>query len=259
MTSSEHQLITTGVLPEGDFLQFVRNGSLLDAWADIDIWHVRGNLGFIGILLSNPHYKARFLDGDMRPSDAYGCALHYLFQPSAEMKSYIASEFRVMSSDWLTVGIQIRLGDSRFDGEDSPRELLPSVMHFFDCAQYLIDTHRQPQQKAIMFLISDSLSVRQEAMHAFGDQLVTKLDQPGHVAREGSPRQAMIQAAGEHWLFGMADFHVISAFGSFGRSGALRSRQWHSVYSLDVASNSGELCGGGPLDFDQLARRAPYT
>ena len=253
-------LSTSGEFPENEpFLQLVQNGSLLDAWADIDVWHVRGNVGFISILLDNPHYKTRYFDDGLRPCDAYGCALNYLFAPSTEMKRYFAHEVKVMSSNWLIVGVQIRLGDSSFAGEDPSTEVLYNLKHFFECAEYLIDKHRQLHQNATMFLISDSLNVRKQAKHVYGEQLMTKVDQPGHVGKGAPQRQAMIQAAGEHWLFGMANFHIISSRGSFGRSGALRSRQWHSVYSMDVDSDGGELCGGKPWDFDKLARRPPWT
>ena len=254
-------LATQGLFPWDDpFLQFAQNGSLESAWDDTDIWSVDGNLGFIGVLFDNPRYNWQFLDDGLRPADAYGCALNYLSAPSADMKRYFASELQVMSSNWLKVGIQIRLGDSHFDGEDTSQETLPGVKHFFNCAQELIDKYKQPQQNAIMFLMSDSLSIRQEAHKLYGEQLITKLEQPGHTAagKHGRLQRAMIHAAGEHWLFGMADFHVISSSGSFGRSAALRSRRWHSVYTLDIGS-SGEMCGGRPLDFDELARRPPFT
>ena len=130
LTSNEHVLLTSGELPKNEpFLQLVQNGSLLDAWSDMYVWHVRGNIGFIGTLMDNPIYKTRFLDHGLRLSDAYGCALDYMFAPSAEMKNLFSHEFKIMSSNWLTMGIQIRLGNSSFDGESHSTDLLSGLRY----------------------------------------------------------------------------------------------------------------------------------
>ena len=95
----------------------------------------------------------------------------------------------------------------------------------------------------------------------YGEVLVTKLEEAGHIqlTQGDQQRQAMIHAAGEHWLFGMADYHVISNIGSYGKSAALRSRQWHSIYSLSVQGGNGLICdGASAMDFSELAGIAPF-
>lgn len=266
LTVTEHTLNSAGSLPVDDsFVNQLINKSLHGVWDNANIWKVKGNLGVISILFDNPSYKQMFFDMSLRPEDAFGCALNYLFAPSLAVRNYFAHEFGVMSSSLLKVGIQARLGDSNLRGgtEGAYAEAsLPSVQHFFDCAQHLLQTFHQPEQGTVIFLVSDSLDVRLQARDVYGELLMTKLDEPGHtqLTTGEHQRQAMIHAAGEHWLFGMADYHVISSVGNFGKSAALRSRQWHSIYSLSVAGGNGLVCDGkDAVEFGDLVRRAPFV
>lgn len=266
LTVTQHSLNSDGDMPLDDpFVKQLINGSLLDVWDDADVWKVKGNLGVISILFDNPLYKRSLFDVGLRPEDAFGCALDYLFVPSSAVRTYFAREFNVMTSSLLKVGIQARFGDSNLRGGNEgayAEASLPSVQHFFDCAQHLLAMYQQPEQGGIMLLVSDSLDVRLQASEVYGERLMTKLDEPGHtqLTRGNHQRQAMIHAAGEHWLFGMADYHIISSIGNFGKSAALRSRQWHSVYSLSVAGGNGIACDGrNALDFGELVRMAPYV
>lgn len=262
LTSVDLTLSSAGEMPFNPFISALLNQSLEDAGGSADLWRVQGNLGLINIIFDNPLYKQLLSEMGLRPEAAFRCALNFLFAPSASVKTYFAHEFAVMSSEAFKVGIQARFGDSHLRGGTEGKYAeasLPSVEHFFLCAHHLIDTYRKPQQEAVMFLVSDSLEVRRQASNRYGPKLLTKLDEPGHthLTQGDQQKQAMIYAAGEHWLFGMANYHIIS---SVGKSGALRSREWHSIYSLKVFGGNGAVCDGAKaLEFSELVQIAPFV
>ena len=265
MTISQHSLNSAGELPVNNpFLDRISNGSIHNVGGSADLWKVQGNLGFISLLFENPVYKRTLYEVGLRPETAFGCALDYLFAPSISVQTYFSHEFRIMSSNLLKVGVQARLGDSYLRGGvhgSYAAASLSSVKHFFDCAQHMGDTFRVPGQSVVIFLMSDSLNVRTQAAESYGELLVTKLEEAGHIQLTSGDqqRQAMIHAAGEHWLFGMADYHVISNIGNYGKSAALRSRQWHSIYALSVQGGNGLVCDGAKaMDFSTLAGIAPF-
>ncbi len=122
-----------------------------------------------------------------------------------------------MTGDSMKIGIQVRLGDGYlrggvFEEQKHAEASLLAVQHFFECAEQLQSAFRQPGQDVVWLLISDSLDIRSLSKTAYGDKLLVKLDEPSHVAgmTGHEQNQAMIAAAGEHWLFGLADYHVIS-------------------------------------------------
>jgi hypothetical protein len=58
-------------------------------------------------------------------------------------------------------------------------------------------------------------------------------------------------AAGELWLFSLADLHVISKGSSYGRVGAMLAASWQNVFSLDSPAMWFRSCQLG--DADSLA------
>jgi hypothetical protein len=54
------------------------------------------------------------------------------------------------------------------------------------------------------------------------------------VPRSTSNTQSILaHAAGEAWLFSLADFHIISFESAFGRMGAMLASNWESIVQLD--------------------------
>lgn len=254
-----------GELPvDNPILHVLRNGSLQDMDPDIDILKITGNVGVINVLFDNPLYQQQLYRMGLRPETAFGCAVDFLFAPAVAVRKYFVKEFELMSSSFFKIGIQIRLGDGYLAGGADTKYAeasLSDVRHFFDCAQFLEDSFKQQDQGTIWLLMSDSLKVRTQAKAIFGKQLSTKLDPPGHSKHTSGSQQiqAMIYAAGEHWLFGMADYHVISNLNSFGKSAALRSRKWHSMYQMDVRTTNGQVCDGAKaVEFSQLLAIPPF-
>lgn len=272
LTHNSSFLGTTADMPyDHSDVQIMRNQTLEAVGGGADVLAIAGNLGVMGLLFDNPHYKQRVSLMGLRPDYAYGCAIDFLFAPGPAVLEAFEKEFEVLQSPALKIGIQIRLGDSFLQGNNEPMEhgeaTFDFVKQFFECAEGLQGTFGQPGQQVVWFLISDSIQVRQAAVDMYGsDRVMTRLESPGHVANTAGAdqQQAMLLAAGEHWLFGMADYHVISARGGFGRNAALRSRKWHSMYRLDQAipPDSRQICDGihtKPVDFSSIAMTAPFV
>ena len=257
--------------------RLIHNGSLNDLSPEADVLYATGNTGISAVLFDNPHYQKQLHSMGLRPEAAFHCAMNYLFQPSVAVRTHFEREFDIMSSDRFKVAIQLRLGDyftagsadlpARFAGVKLAEPELGSLRHFFECAEQLEETFNVENQEAIWFLISDSLEVRQLASAAYPKKVVTHVVQPGHVAATEGHAQvsAMIQAAGEHWLLGMTDYQVVSAIGSFGKTGSLRNPSWHTMYRLPVnhVYKPGEVVCDGlstrALDYGEISQWAPFV
>lgn len=263
-------LRTGGPLPTNETaFQLIYRGSLDDLGDGADIVTIFGNVGVINTLFNNPQYKSQLYRMGLRPETAYGCALEYLFAPSLAIKQHFHDEILTMTGDAMKIGIQIRLGDSYlkggvFEEQKHAEATIETIRHFFECADQLVATFRQPGQQIVWLLLSDSLDIRSLTKSTYGDRVLVKLDEPSHVAgmSGNEQQQAMIAAAGEHWLFGLADYHVISSIGGFGRSAALRSQGWDTIYELDVYQTTAVQCDGlhtQPLSWQQIASHAPFV
>lgn len=267
---AEHRytLRTGGPLPvDQPAFRLIYNGSLEELGNGADIVTMFGNVGVINVLFNNPLYKTQLYKMGLRPETAYGCALEYLFTPSLAVKEHFHDEIITMTGDSMKIGIQVRLGDSYLKGGQKQKHAeasMEAVQHFFECAEQLQAAFRQPWQQVVWLLISDSLDIRALSKTTYGDKVLVKLDEPSHVAGMSGDeqKQAMIAAAGEHWLFGLADYHVISSIGGFGRSAALRSQTWHTVYKLDVYQTNLVQCDGlnmRPMSWEMIANTAPFV
>lgn len=53
----------------------------------------------------------------------------------------------------------------------------------------------------------------------------------------------MLAAAGEMYLYSLADYHIISSRSGYGHVGAMWSRRWHQQFSVEKARNMHRKCG----------------
>ena len=267
---------TTGALPLGnEIFEMAYNGSLRKLSPHADIIKIRGNTGIIAALFDNPYYRQYFVSMDFHPEDAFRCAVNFLFKPTNAVQEHFKHEFGRLGADHFSIGIQLRLGDSYLTGAAERKNFeqrhaapeLHNVQHFFDCAEQIEQSFDINGQEPVWYLVSDSLEIRQRASEAYGEKIMTHLTQPGHVwATDGQTQHAaMIQAAGENWLFGMTDYQIVSSISGFGKTGAMRKHSWHTIYRLTVHQipESGEVfCNGlttHSLDFGELARWPPFV
>ncbi len=106
-----------------------------------------------------------------------------------------------------------------------------------------------------------ALQVRRSALASFGSKLVTSTDVVvEHIqddARHGD--LGLMVAAGEAWIFGLANVHIMSAESSFAKLGAMVSCNWDSAYLVpshlwfyESGRRVGKWCGM-PASVMQLA------
>ena len=279
LIEQRYGLGTSGMMPTEEWaFQIIQNGSLDNLGHGADVVVMSGNVGVINVLFHNQRYKAELHNMGLRPETAYGCALEYLFAPSKRVREHFEDAFLGMSSKGLKIGIQIRLGDGYLRGgilksQMHAKATMEVVQHFFECATQLETAFRHGQQQVVWLLLADSLEIRVIANATYGEKVLVKIDKPSHVAglKGQEQDQAMIAAAGEHWLFGMADYHVISSIGGFGRSAAMRSyalkthgsdRIDNTVYKLDVYQKAVTQCDGlhtTPMTWQQIVESAPFV
>ena len=202
---------------------------------------VASNRGRVWTLFDNPFAKQALMDLGLRPDTAIACAFPYLFKPRKEVKEMYEEKWNIMADQSvLKIGIQVRLGDHLFTGNDSS----PSwerVAPYFACASEIEKTRALPGQRVIYYMMSDSLALRRLAKARLGDKLLTDIETTtAHVAcNRGTcvPEQqglALRYAVGDLITFSMADFHIYSKKSGFGRIGAWMSLNWHHHYEIDI-------------------------
>ena len=191
-------------------------------------------------------------------TNAFGCAMEYLFRPKQHILESIAAEAKIVQDPrTFTIAIQIRLGDHVFYGPKSlsdPDIHHPDIAKFFACAEQLERTLPSVLQKhqVIWLLASDSVMLRQAAVHKYGQKLVTRLEHVGHSAKTHSQGakfsfkdlESLKSAVAENWLLGQADAHIISAESSFGRTAAFRARNPEG-WLFTLSKGETALCGAG--------------
>lgn len=96
--------------------------------------------------------------------------------------------------------------------------------------------------QVIWYLVSDALPIRRAAKERYGEKVLTRTGDEdgeqltlGHTTWGGADgkQDVFVSAAGENWLFGMADYHIISQLSGFGRTGAVRSMRWKNIWTMD--------------------------
>ena len=192
---------------------------------------------------------------------AFGCSMEFLFRPLPQVLELIVPEMRrIREPDTFTIGIQIRMGDRVFSGQDTSVSISqPEIAQYFSCAQQIQDSLPRAlrRQRVAWLLVTDSASLREAAAREFGQKLLTKLDvNLGHsfiqTSDDKEPGQSFSErdmeafriAAAEQYLLGMADVHVITWDSSFGRTAAFRALNpegWLFELSLKRSSASCRL------------------
>ena len=131
-------------------------------------------------LFESPRYRQWLLDFGLRPETCLACAFHHLFRPSAAVESLYGGTFRrlVDNKPILKIGIAVRVGDEVFGGSDKREQhdeayLWSIAEPYFDCASQIEATRAQPGQRVLIYLISESLKLRQLAKERLGDEILT--------------------------------------------------------------------------------------
>jgi hypothetical protein len=238
-------------VPEA-FLAAVQGGNVSALWGGARALSLHSHLGLVHHLLDNPLYRARLRGLGLTAHNAFSAAYHFLLRPRHLGLQRFAPELRALqqapgsaaAAGGLTIAIHVRSGvhhDGAFLAAGEEGDPLQRFAPFFSCAA---EVEAQLAAAAAArsggggggaravqwYLISDSLRLRQAAARAWPGKVLTRTSDltlahsrssvlPG--AAVNSTCTSFLDAAMEHWLFGLADAHVISQWSGFGRTGSL--------------------------------------
>ena len=206
-------------------------------------------------MFENLHYQHRLTKIGLTPYTAFGCMTNYLIQPRPEIFLPVAKQFEFMSrnqSDVLKISIQVRVGDWAWADKDH-QTTTKNFKYFFRCAR-AIEAWAMAKgnySDVKWYLATESMPLRQAAVKAWGDKVVTSLNTTiEHSAKESSvcnggadadhkaavgcdvTDPGFLAAAAEWWMIGYADYHVVTRWSGYGRSGAFRTITSNSLYTI---------------------------
>jgi len=219
-----------------------------------------GNRGKTIRMFENEHYSKFLKSTGMTPYTLFGCLTNYIIQPKKEIFLPVAEQFLRMTDPdpkVLKISIQIRTGDGTWDENDANinkssasaladgRSKIKHFVNFFNCAKQIEAFALADGQytSAIWYLATESTSLRKAAVEHFGSKIVTSLNSTiEHSAKEASvcrestdckvTTDGFTTAAAEWWMQGYADYHVITLYSGYGRSGAFRTLSHDVVYTV---------------------------
>jgi hypothetical protein len=140
-------------------------------------------------LFENEHYSNRLTQMGLTPHSAFGCMVRYLFAPKPSIFLSVLPEMRrlINEEDVIKIGIHIRTGDKHLMGDHTSSPGLNGFHHHFDCAQQIESFPSLTGRRVMWYLLTDSATLRSEAVAKFGDKLTTSLAlQIEHSSKEAS-------------------------------------------------------------------------
>lgn len=202
------------------------------------------NRGMTVSIFDNPAVRMRVEALGLKRRFAFGCLYRYLFLPNAEVYARFPKEFSVLNDPFaLKIGVQIRTGDLANLADSTNRTNIELYRSFFSCAEEIEATRLRHGQRIIWYFLSDSLRLRKAVLKEFSSKVLVKTRgiDTSHSAKEtrrqGHGRVSLStyqSIAGEHWLFSMTDFQVISFDSGIGRSAAfLGMNEIDTVYTIN--------------------------
>jgi hypothetical protein len=223
------------------FLRTVKYGDLAQLWAGNEVLSVNTHLGFTHHLLRNPRYANKFVEMGITAQNAFAEAYHFLLRPrDAGLHRFRRELTALLEPTTTKIGIHVRAGvhyDKVFE-PGAPPASVSNFTPFFTCAQRVeesllaavpLPAARLPRVQ--WFLISDSVSLRESAARLLSNKLLprseginvrhTRTSTFATPVAANSSCLSFLDAAMEHWLFGLADAHVVTLWSGFGRTGAM--------------------------------------
>ncbi|GAX74912.1 hypothetical protein CEUSTIGMA_g2358.t1 [Chlamydomonas eustigma] len=223
--------------------------------------------GRLRYLFNNPHHSYQLQQWGFRPETAFGCVFRFLFYPTSEAlaqvadvselvgnRTYLAQEARLghvvpafrynPGRRTVIIGIQLRTGDKSMRALDSCDRKIdePNFKLFFECAKTL-EEDLDPSRKELNIFWK---SVKK----MYGKKVITSLKvKTDHSFKSNAHQVTGFQSAvGESWVFGRADYHILTEMSTFGRLGALISLRTRSIFNM----NGRSLKRCRAADFDEF-------
>ncbi|CAF0860494.1 unnamed protein product [Rotaria sp. Silwood1] len=231
--------------------------------------------GVIHTITSNLSIYRKFLtiDLEMNSENIFGCLYHSLFtyRLSSLIKSIplISSNNQLghssqqilqilLSPRFFSIGIQIRAGDQTLTRANSvfDEEIIKRFENYFICSQQIINTNkklfRDTNQIPIIFLLSDSVQIRQAALKRWkfslecfqsvenqcqsnnnDSKILSHSDPVFHIAMTSNQKLAFQLGIFDQFLFSLCEQHIITLKSGFGRIPAFASLKLRNIYSLE--------------------------
>ena len=200
--------------------------------------------------------------------NAFGCAFEFLFRPHPLSQDRFADEVAIFSKPRAlpVIAVQVRTGDVAFDtapaqtGDASPATRFAGIV---SCVRD-IKQHARAGQAAI-YIISDSVAVRQSLARLFPDDVVVAntnvpLQHSGPFQKNAPiTDEGLRTAATEFWLFGEANYHVAFRWSGYGRAAAARvaARNRMHLYALNDFRTPTTCGPGREVDVAALGAMRP--
>lgn len=193
---------------------------------------------------SNPLLAARLSELGLKREVAVSCLFNYLFSPTYDALSIFSRRLldKLLDDNSFVVGIQMRAGDEVWNPKNHGN--YSGHLHsevFYDCAQQL-SAQAPAGKKVYWLLISDSKMLRHDAQRRYPDIVISADIVIDHVQDHAEHGQlGMHAAAGEAWLFSLADAHIISTWSYYGRIGALAADHGR-LFGIDYGQQGKPHC-----------------
>jgi hypothetical protein len=166
------------------------------------------NRGMVLRTFSSRIYAPQLNTMGMRQHTAFGCIIDYLFRPSPPAISFITEYTALFTLPRIfSVGIEIGTGESKNDNSygNFQKYSLSRYQQFFKCANQLAATYAMPWQKVVYYLVTDSETLRNEAIATMENVMVSGL--PIGTAENG-PADAMHNSVIENWILSKTNYRV---------------------------------------------------
>lgn len=225
-----------------DFARVVESGDVRELWGGKTVLSLHTHVGLVHKLLRNPRYAGQLAASGLNAHNAFAEAYHFLLRPRAAGLARFRGELTALAdTSMVRIGIHVRTGvhyDRSFEA-DAPELGVADFAPFFDCAREVssalvslrVGGVALETPRVQWFLLSDSVALRNDAERRLPETLVARtagIDvRHSRTSTLSTPHAvnvtcaSFLDAAMEHWLFGLADAHVVSQWSGFGRTGAL--------------------------------------
>ena len=261
------------------FRSTAEKGDVLDLWRGRSVLSLKTHVGLARVLLNNPRYAAALADAGLTQHSVFAETYHFLLRPRAAGLARFAGEVAALSDEGaVRVAVHVRTGvhtDAAFTGAAAPRATVADFAHFFECAGEVAYELAQwsGRRRMAWLLLSDSAALRADAERVYP---------PGHLvsrapgisvrhsrtsnllvpARENTTCTSFLDTAMEHWLFGLADAHVVTSWSGYGRTGALvhvgAGKKMRPLYMLAAGEKATRDCSlGNAMRVEGVVGMAP--
>lgn len=258
------------------YLQQMVEGDIANVGKEFDSLVIASNAGRTVAMTSNPYLQAQYKKWGLRPDNVYRCAINYLFKPNAQVMKKFEMEFNAINDpNTVSIGVQLRRGDSMFSGEE--RKAPPDSFyktefeHISYCAQQVEKRVAIDGRKPLWYVISDDKYYREYMKKTYPDKVLTRTEEltlmHAHftAVQKGSEEAQRIDAlqtvVGELWAYSKCDWYITMSNSGFARAAAAMSKEWMRNYDIPLNANMSagfRSCDwNAVLDIYMQARKAP--